>query len=100
MLAKQAISMRNSKIEIFGYADRNGEALENLEISKRRSQSIQKFLAQNGVNRASITTIGYGETTPLKLDSSYESDFFDRRVSIHLRVDDNLVTSHLIEDVK
>ena len=100
MLAKQAISLRNSKIEIFGYADRNGKASVNLELSKRRSQSIQKFLAQNGVNRASITTIGYGETVPLQLDSSCGSNFFDRRVSIHLRVDNNLVTSDFVKDVK
>ena len=99
-VAKQAISLKNSKIEIFGYADRNGSASENFELSKRRNLSVEKFLTENGVNRASITTIAYGDTMPLQLDSSYESNFFDRRVSIHLRVDDNLVTSHLVEDVK
>ncbi|MGB0559488.1 MAG: OmpA family protein [Pseudohongiellaceae bacterium] len=100
MLAKQAISLKNSKIEILGYADRNGSASENFELSKRRNLSVEKFLTENGVNRASITTLAYGDTMPLQLDSSYESNFFDRRVSIHLRVDDNLVTSHLVEDVK
>ena len=100
MLAKQAISLKNSKIEILGHADRNGSASENFELSKRRNLSVEKFLTENGVNRASITTIAHGDTMPLQLDSSYESNFFDRRVSIHLRVDDNLVTSHLVEDVK
>ena len=100
MFAKQAISLKNSKIEILGYADRNGSASENFELSKRRNLSVEKFLTENGVNRASITTIAYGDTMPLQLDSSYESNFFDRRVSIHLKVDDNLVTSHLVEDVK
>ena len=100
MFAKQAISLKNSKIEILGYADRNGSASENFELSKRRNLSVEKFLTENGVNRGSITTIAYGDTMPLQLDSSYESNFFDRRVSIHLKVDDNLVTSHLVEDVK
>ena len=100
ILAKQAISLKNSKIEILGYADRNGSASENFELSKQRNLSVEKFLTENGVNRASITTEAYGDTMPLQLDSSYESNFFDRRVSIHLRVDDNLVTSHLVEDVK
>jgi len=100
VFAKQAISLKNSKIEILGYADRNGSASENFELSKRRNLSVEKFLTENGVNRASITTIAHGDTMPLQLDSSYESNFFDRRVSIHLRVDDNLVTSHLVEDVK
>ena len=100
MLAKQAISLKNSKIEILGHADRNGSASENFELSKQRNLSVEKFLTENGVNRAAITTEAYGDTMPLQLDSSYESNFFDRRVSIHLRVDDNLVTSHLVEDVK
>ena len=100
MFAKQAISLKNSKIEILGHADRNGSASENFELSKRRNLSVEKFLTENGVNRASITTIAYGDTMPLQLDSSYESNFFDRRVSIHLRVDDNLVTSHLVENRK
>ena len=100
MFANQAISLKNSKIEILGYADSNGRASENFELSKRRNLSVEKFLTENGVNRASITTIAYGDTMPLQLDSSYESNFFDRRVSIHLRVDDNLVSSHLVEDVK
>ena len=100
MFAKQAISLKNSKIEILGYADRNGRASENFELSKQRNLSVEKFLTENGVNRASITTRAYGDTMPLQLDSSYESNFFDRRVSIYLRVDDNLVTSHLVEDVK
>ena len=100
MFAKQAISLKNSKIEILGYADRNGSASENFKLSKQRNLSVEKFLTENGVSRGSITTIAYGDTMPLQLDSSYESNFFDRRVSIHLKVDDNLVTSHLVEDVK
>ena len=100
MLAKQAINLKNSKIEIIGYADRNGKAADNLELSKQRSHSVQKFLIQNGVNRTSVTTIAYGDTMPLELDPSYESNFFDRRVSIHLSVDDSLVINHLAKDVK
>ena len=100
MLAKQAINLKNSKIEIIGYADRNGKAADNLELSKQRSHSVQKFLTQNGVNRTSVTTIAYGDTMPLQLDSSHESNFFDRRVSIHLSVDDSLVINHLAKDVK
>ena len=100
MLAKQAINLENSKIEIIGYADRNGKAADNLELSKKRSHSVRKFLIQNGVNHTSVTTIAYGDTMPLQLDSSYESNFFDRRVSIHLRIDDSLVINHLAKDGK
>ena len=100
ILAKQAIYLKNSKIEIIGYADRNGKASDNLELSKQRGLSVQKFLTQNGVNHTSVTTIAYGDTMPLQTDSSYESNFFDRRVSIHLRVDDSLVINNIAKDVK
>ena len=98
ILAKQATYLKNSKIEIIGYADRNGKAANNLELSKQRSHSVQKFLTQSGVNHTSVTTIAYGDTMPLKLDPSYESNFFDRRVSIHLRVDDSLVINNIAKD--
>ena len=100
MLAKQAINLKKSKIEIIGYADRNGNTADNLELSKQRSHSVQKFLTRNGVNDTSITTIAYGDTMPLQLDSSYESNFFDRRATIYLRIDDSLVTNHLAKDGK
>ena len=98
MIANQARIIGNSKIEIFGYADRNGDAANNLKLSKRRSDSVKRFLTQNGIDRASVTTVAYGETKPLKSRPSYESDFFDRRVTVHIRADESLITSQLVKE--
>ena len=98
MIANQARIIGNSIIEIFGYADRNGDAANNLELSKRRSDSVRRFLAQNGIDPASVTTVAYGETRPLKSKPSYESDFFDRRVTVHIRADESLITTHLVKE--
>ena len=100
MIASQAKKIENSKIEIFGYADRNGNAANNLELSKRRINSIKSFLTQNGIDHTSVITVAYGDTKPLKSNSNYESDFFDRRVTIHIRIEDNLVTNQLVKDFK
>ena len=100
MMVSQANKLGNSKIEIFGYADRKGNPQKNLELSKQRSNSVKKFLTQNGIDQTSVTTVAYGDTKPLRSDSSYESDFFDRRVTIHLRTDESFVTKQLVRDSK
>lgn len=102
MIANQARRIKNSKIEIFGYADRNGDAENNLELSKQRSNSVENFLIQNGIDRTSVTAFAYGDTKPLQSNSNYESDFFDRRVTIHIRTDlvRGFVTNQLVRDAK
>ena len=98
LIASQARTIENSKIEIFGYSDRNGDSANNLELSKRRSHSVKRFLTQNGIDHASVTTVAYGETRPLKSRPSYESDFFDRRVTVHIRADESLITNQLVKE--
>ena len=102
MIANQARKIRNSKIEILGYADRNGNAANNLELSKKRSDSVENFLIENGIDRTSFITVAYGDTKPLQSNSNYESDFFDRRVTIHIRTNGvgSFVTNQLVRDTK
>ena len=77
--------MSDPLIEITGYADRNGDADANLELSQRRSTEVRNLLASHGVNNATITTIAYGETRPLRVEPTFETDFFDRRVIMRLK---------------
>ena len=100
LIASQAKKMENSKIEISGYADRTGDAVNNLALSEKRSNSVKRFLTQSGINHTSITTTAYGDTKPLTPISNYGSDFFDRRVTIHIRTDESFVTKTLVNDFK
>jgi len=84
-MAKMAGLLRTSRIEIVGYADRNGDAEMNLNLSKQRSNSVKAFFKRMGVQNSEITTLAYGETLPLQPSQSFESDFFDRRVIVRLR---------------
>jgi sortase system peptidoglycan-associated protein len=81
-IAKQ---MPNPRIEITGYADRNGDADRNLLLSRDRSGSVKQFFNREGVQNSSIQTVAYGETDPLNEIQSLETDFFDRRVIVRLR---------------
>ncbi|MDD9890531.1 MAG: sortase-associated OmpA-like protein PdsO [Gammaproteobacteria bacterium] len=84
-MANIAKQMTSAKVEITGYADRNGDANQNLSLSRKRSEEVKTFLTANGIDNASITTVAYGETRPLQAAQSFESDFFDRRVIVRLR---------------
>ena len=72
-------------IEITGYADRNGDAEANLQLSRDRTLSIKQLLSLHGINNTAITTVAHGETRPLHANQSLENDFFDRRVILRLR---------------
>jgi sortase system peptidoglycan-associated protein len=84
-MAKMAGLLGTSRIEIEGYADRNGDGEMNLNLSKQRSNSVKAFFNRMGVQNSEITTVAYGETQPLQPSQSFESDFFDRRVIVRLR---------------
>lgn len=84
-MAKIADLLPTSRIEIIGYADRNGDAQMNLTLSKQRSDTVKVFFNRMGIQNSAITTIAYGETQPVQSNQSFESDFFDRRVIVRLR---------------
>jgi sortase system peptidoglycan-associated protein len=84
-LIKIAEQMPTARIEITGYADRNGNADLNLRLSRERSNAVKQFLNSRGIQESSIKTIAYGETKPLHATQNFESDFFDRRVIVRLR---------------
>jgi len=84
-LADIARQMPNASIEITGYADRNGDANQNLKLSRERSTTVKQYFNNMGFQNSLIQTIAYGETRPLQPEQNYESDFFDRRVIVRLR---------------
>ncbi|MBL4581080.1 MAG: sortase-associated OmpA-like protein PdsO [Gammaproteobacteria bacterium] len=84
-LIKIAEQMPSARVEITGYADRNGNSELNLKLSRERSNSVKQFLNSRGIQSSFIRTIAHGETKPLHPAQNFESDFFDRRVIVRLR---------------
>ena len=80
--------MPTSSVKIIGYADRNGDATRNLELSRQRTNVVKQYFNRMGVKNSAITTLAYGESKPLQMIQSYETDFFDRRVMVRL-IDSN-----------
>ncbi len=83
-MAKIADQLPTGAIEIYGYADRNGDADANQRLSETRAASVKSFIESLGHDSAGITTIAYGESRPLHDTQSMDTDFFDRRVIVRL----------------
>jgi peptidoglycan-associated lipoprotein len=52
----------NSKITVEGFADPAGSTRYNVDLSRRRAESVAGYLTQAGMNAANLRTVGYGET--------------------------------------
>lgn len=74
--------LKGRKVILVGHADPRGTDEHNLELGKTRAESVQVYLAGEGVELANITTKTEGEYEANPADPSEWA--FDRRVDIQL----------------
>ncbi|MCH7669317.1 MAG: OmpA family protein [Acidobacteria bacterium] len=67
-------------VEISGYADSQGEAEANLDLSLRRAQSVLDYLVAAGVDPKLFEVVGYGETQPIADNATAEGRKRNRRI--------------------
>ncbi|WP_310587777.1 OmpA family protein [Larkinella punicea] len=67
-------------IEVSGHTDNQGGTANNLELSKKRAQSVVSYLAKAGVAPNRIKSAGYGETRPVVPNTTDENRKLNRRI--------------------
>lgn len=72
------------KIEIGGHTDDVGSDAANLELSKKRAQSVVDYLTKSGINASRLVSKGYGEIQPLNPNSSDENRANNRRIEFKI----------------
>jgi OOP family OmpA-OmpF porin len=72
-------------IEIGGHTDDVGKDDYNLELSRKRAQSVHQYLLDNGVPPKRISYAGYGEKKPKLANTSDESRAVNRRIEFVIR---------------
>jgi outer membrane protein OmpA-like peptidoglycan-associated protein len=72
------------KIEISGHTDDVGSDAANLDLSKKRAQSVVEFLSKMGLPPTRLLSKGYGETQPLNPNSSDENRAMNRRIEFKI----------------
>ena len=73
------------EIEVDGFADRIGDETYNMKLSGLRAAAVKEFLIQQGIDKKRVVAHAHGESKPIKPSESLENNFFDRRVTVHLR---------------
>lgn len=75
---------RDTRINIWGHTDSVGNADYNQALSKRRAQSVAKYLAVKGVNTERLSVEGLGETQPIATNKTKVGRAKNRRIEIDI----------------
>jgi len=83
-LDAQISVLRNSdgNVRLEGHADERGTREYNMALGERRAKAIADYLTLNGISRARVEAISYGEEQPLSGGSSEMSYSKNRRVEL------------------
>ncbi len=71
-------------ITIVGHTDSDGEAADNLALSRQRADAVKKALTDYGIKTARLSVEGKGESEPLDENTSLEAKANNRRVEFIL----------------
>jgi len=71
---------KDVNIEILGHTDSDGTRKNNLKLSKRRAESIRKYMMRRGIGGEHLKAIGYGESKPLVPNDTLKNRQINRRV--------------------
>lgn len=87
-----------TEIKIDGHTDSKGSNDYNLDLSKRRAETVKSWFMSNDIPERMITTKGYGESDPVAPNNENGQDFpegraLNRRVEITIKT--NKKVNHL-----
>jgi hypothetical protein len=68
------------KLRIEGHTDSTGDAAKNLDLSKRRAESVKGALVRLGISADRLTTEGFGQTRPMAPNDTPQGRAENRRV--------------------
>lgn len=74
----------NMEIEIAGHTDNVGSPAYNLDLSRKRAQSVADYLIANGLNPKRLKVKGYGERLPISSNDTDEGRQLNRRVEFKI----------------
>jgi len=69
-----------AKLEVAGYSDNVGGDQANLQLSKKRAESVRAFLIKTGVSANSLIAQGYGDARPVASNDTASGRFANRRI--------------------
>ncbi|MEJ2723040.1 MAG: OmpA family protein [Deltaproteobacteria bacterium] len=80
----------DTNILLEGHTDSTGSEEHNLDLSRRRAQSVGNYLATQNVNAARFAINGYGESQPIATNDTPEGRAQNRRVEVAIYANEKL----------
>jgi outer membrane protein OmpA-like peptidoglycan-associated protein len=74
----------NTLIRVEGHTDGKGSSEYNMDLSKRRANTVKTLLVQRGVADSRIEVIGFGKTMPVATNETEAGRQKNRRVEIKI----------------
>ncbi len=71
-------------IQLEGHTDYQGNAKENMKLSKDRVESVKQYITSQGIPKARIRTKAFGGTMPISRDNTPEGHRLNRRVELRI----------------
>ena len=78
------IQYPNLNIIVEGHTDDTGGVNYNQELSEKRVATVLRFLIKRGISSSKIKSAAYGETRPLRTNSTSEGRRYNRRVQFNI----------------
>ncbi len=77
-------SHTGTRVRIEGHTDWTGPEAYNQGLSERRANSVRSYLVSHGVDASRLTTVGYGESSPIADNETREGRALNRRVELQV----------------
>ncbi len=72
------------RVEIIGHTDADGDRDHNVDLSRRRAESVKKYLVDKGLDGSRITTRGAGPDEPIADNKTAKGKAQNRRIEFKL----------------
>jgi outer membrane protein OmpA-like peptidoglycan-associated protein len=69
-----------ARLEVRGHTDSQGPANFNLELSKKRAESVRQYLIKGGIDPKRVSSVGIGEEEPMSSNATPEGRSLNRRI--------------------
>jgi outer membrane protein OmpA-like peptidoglycan-associated protein len=84
-LATSLKEFSQNQIEIVGYTDSTGTRQHNVDLSRRRAQSVATYLTSQGVSSSNLSSRGGGPDNPIASNANVNGRAQNRRVEVNLK---------------
>ncbi len=78
------VQFPNANFTIEGHTDSQGPAAYNQKLSQKRADAVRLYLIDKGLDASRLTSVGYGEDSPIDTNKTSKGRANNRRVEIKL----------------